>query len=58
MSSTLEAVVDLSGPTKQHWLSKAGNILQRWTVPVKVKKEKKESQHTSKVEHTEVVAID
>ena len=37
VNSTPEAVVDLSGSTKQHWWGG-----QRWTVPVKVKKQKKD----------------
>lgn len=64
VSSNPQATVDLSGfspsrlPTpgsKQHWLGKAGNILQRWTAPVKVKKEKKDNRDVSK---DEVIVID
>ena len=57
-SSTSDAVMDVSGSKKQHWLGKAGSVLQRWTVPVKVKKEKKESRDISQADESEVIVID
>lgn len=66
VSSTPIATVDLSGlspvqvattGSKQRWLGKAGNLLHRWTVPLKVKKEK-DNKDNSKGDQSEVIVID